>query len=358
MRFGIFLSYNRIYPPEHYDTNIYDERLEQAVLADELGYDIIWIPEHHMVHFFQVPSVTTLLTQIGLSVQCKVGAMVVLPLYRHPIITAGEVALVDNLLHGRLEIGLGRGAYAYEFERLDIPFDDARERLPEAIEVLEKIWHGPGGVSHEGKYYSFDTSHVWPRPYQTPHPPLWLGAQSTPTIEWGVKQGYHISNWPFVLPMSQVESVATTFHNALAAAGKQRGDQRLAILRGTWTAATEKDARKHVETVRTNNRIAILLHNFEQNADTRGYVPPDPIENEPTPDQAFENLIFGSPEQCFDKVRRYDELGVDDLLLMFDFGAPHEEVLESMRVFAEGVMEPYRARYGHDQGLAVTTAAA
>src|SRR4051794_28381493 len=116
MRFGIFLSYNRIHRPSEYTTNIYEERLEQAMEADRLGYEIIWIPEHHMIHFFQVPSVAVLMTQVGLNVQCKVGAMVVLPLYRHPLVTAGEVALVDNILKGRLEIGLGRGAYAYEFE--------------------------------------------------------------------------------------------------------------------------------------------------------------------------------------------------------------------------------------------------
>src|SRR5262249_23528853 len=130
------------------------------------------------------------------------------------------------------------------------------------------------------------------------------------------------------------------------------GDQRLAILRGAWAAETEQEARKAIQTVRTNNRIAILLHNFEQSADSRGYVPPDPIENEPTPDQAFDNLIFGSPEQCFAKVRRYPALGVDDLPLMFDFGGPNAEVMEAMRVFAEGVMKPYRAEYGVDRALA------
>src|SRR3954452_7801930 len=104
MRFGIFLAYERVHAPEHYaGGNLYDEMLEQAVLADQLGFEVIWIPEHHLIHYAQAPSATVLCTQIGLNVRCTVASMVVLATYRHPLITAGEIAAVDNILHGRFE---------------------------------------------------------------------------------------------------------------------------------------------------------------------------------------------------------------------------------------------------------------
>jgi len=164
-----------------------------------------------------------------------------------------------------------------------------------------------------------------------------------PTIEWAARGGYHVTNWPFLRDMSAVAGAAEVFHTAREEAGGVKGEQRLGILRGAFAAETEAEAAAHVEEALINHRINQRLHYFTQNADPRGIVAPDPVENEPTHEEIYENLIMGTPEQCLEKVERYEELGVDDLLLMFDYGASHEAVMESMRVFAEGVMEPYRA---------------
>ncbi len=342
MRFGIFLAYERTHAPEHYaGSNLYDEMLEQAVLADELGFEVIWIPEHHLIHFAQAPSSTVLCTQIGLNVGCTVASMVILATYRHPLITAGEIAAVDNILHGRFEVGLGRGAYPYEFERLQIPFDTARDHVWEAVEVLEQIWHSPdGGVEFHGQFYDFASSYVWPRPYQDPHPPLWIAGMTVPTIERAARAGYNVATWPFVREMAVVEEAARTFHAGRELAGGSRGLQRFGVLRGTYAARTEDEARAQAAEVLIGHRINQRLRNFEQNSDARGYVTPDPGPGEPTLDDICTNLIWGTPDQCLEKVRHYDELGVDDLLLSF-YGE-HDVAMESMRVFADGVMAPFR----------------
>jgi len=170
LKFGIFLSYQRIHPPEHYEDDLFEEKLAEAIEADRLGYDIVWVPEHHLIHFMQVPSIAVLATQIGMSVKCAVGTMVALLTYRHPLVTAGELALLDRVLGGRLELGVGRGAYEYEFERLGVPFKEGKDRFFEALDTLEKIWHSPDrAVSYEGRFASFDEAYVWPRPAQQPH---------------------------------------------------------------------------------------------------------------------------------------------------------------------------------------------
>jgi alkanesulfonate monooxygenase SsuD/methylene tetrahydromethanopterin reductase-like flavin-dependent oxidoreductase (luciferase family) len=342
MRFGIFLAYERTHAPGHYGgANLYDEMLEQAVLADELGFEVIWIPEHHLIHFAQAPSATVLCTQIGLNVRCTVATMVILATYRHPLITAGEIAAVDNILHGRFEVGLGRGAYPYEFERLQIPFDTAKERVWEAVEVLEQIWHSPdAGVEFRGEFFEFASSYVWPRPYQHPHPPLWIAGMTLPTIDRAARAGYNVTTWPFVREMAVLEDAARTFHAGREAAGGRRGEQRFGVLRGTYTARTEERARAQAAEVLIGHRINQRLRNFEENSDPRGYVTPDPGPGEPSLDDVYTNLIWGTPEQCLDKLRAYDALGVDDLLLSFH--GEHDVAMESMRVFAEGVMAPFR----------------
>jgi flavin-dependent trigonelline monooxygenase, oxygenase component len=344
LRFGIFLSYQRIYPPEHYQGDIFAEKLREAVEADRLGYEIIWVPEHHLIHFMQVPSVPVLATQIGLNVGCKVGTMVALLTYRHPLISAGELALVDRVLGGRLELGVGRGAYEYEYERLGVPFKEGKDRFQEALDTLEQIWHSPDrAVSYEGRFHSFQEAYVWPRPAQQPHPPIWYAAMTPPSIDWAARNGYHVTNWPFLRDMSDVANVAKTFHTAREEAGGVRGEQRLGILRGTFVARTEAEAAAHIEEALINHRINQRLHFFSQNADPRGVVAPDPVEDEPTDEQIYENMIMGTPEQCLKKIEQYEELGVDDLLLMFDYGPSHEAVLDSLRLFNEEVIRPYRA---------------
>jgi alkanesulfonate monooxygenase SsuD/methylene tetrahydromethanopterin reductase-like flavin-dependent oxidoreductase (luciferase family) len=346
LNFGIFLSYQRIHAPEAYEGQpLHLEKLTEAKLADQLGYDILWVPEHHLIHFMQAPSCMLLATQIGLNVETKVGTMVSLLTYRHPLISAGEIALTDQILGGRLELGVGRGAYEYEFEKLGIPFAEGKDRFAEALRAVEHIWNHPEGAApFEGKFWQFDAAYPWPQPAQHPHPPIWYAAMSEPSIEMAAAAGYHVTNWPFLAPMSRVKKVADTFHAARESGGGQRGEQKLGILRGAWCAETEKDARRHVETALLNHQINQRLHHFTQQADPRGYVAPEPLDDQPTDDEIYENLIMGTPEQCLEKVQEYDELGVDQILLMFDFGAPHDEVMRSMRLFAEEVMTPYRRR--------------
>jgi alkanesulfonate monooxygenase SsuD/methylene tetrahydromethanopterin reductase-like flavin-dependent oxidoreductase (luciferase family) len=348
LTFSIFLSYQRIHPPEAYaGTSLYQEKLVEAKEADELGYDLIWVPEHHLIHFMSAPSTFLLATQIGLNVNIRVGTMVSLLVYRHPLISAGEIALTDQILEGRLELGVGRGAYEYEFERMGIPFAEGKERFAEALRAVEHIWSSPdGAVKFDGDFWQFDSSYVWPQPVQQPHPPLWYAAMSEPSIQMAAAAGYHVTNWPFLAPMSRVAKVAETFHAAREEAGGQKGEQKLGILRGAWVAETEEKAREQVETALVNHRINQRLHHFTQRADPRGYVAPEPLEDEPTADEVYENLIMGTPEQCLEKLEQYTEVGVDQVLLMFDFGAPHEQVVESMRLFAEQVIRPYRERHG------------
>jgi alkanesulfonate monooxygenase SsuD/methylene tetrahydromethanopterin reductase-like flavin-dependent oxidoreductase (luciferase family) len=344
LRFGIFLSYQRIHTPEHYHGDLFAEKLREAIEADRLGYEIIWIPEHHLIHFMQVPSVPVLATQIGLNVRCKIGTMVALLTYRHPLISAGELALVDQVLHGRLELGVGRGAYEYEFERLGVPFSEGNDRFREALDTLEQVWHNEDrAISYQGRFHSFDETYVWPRPAQRPHPPMWYAAMSPPSVDWAVRHGYHVANWPFLRDMSSVANVAKIFHAGREATGGVRGQQRLGILRGAFCAPTEAEAASHIEEALINHRINQRLHFFTQNADRRAVVAPDPVEDEPTNEQIYENLIMGTPEQCLEKIERYDELGVDDILLMFDYGPSHKAVMDTLRLFAEEVMEPYRA---------------
>lgn len=343
MEFSIFLSHMRIHPDAHYRRNLYDEKLAEAKIADACGFCCLWVPEHHLIQYMQAPSGLLLLLHYGQHVKCPLGQMVNLLVYRHPLIGAGEIAQADQLLGGRLHVGVGRGAYEYEFRRLGISWETANEQFAECMDVLKKVWSSPeDGIEHAGRFFRFEKTYVWPRPMQTPHPPLWFAAMSPPGIEYGAQQGYNVSTWPFLAPMSMVEKNATAFVRARAKTGRTPASQKLSVMRPVYVARTEKKARASVETMLTNHRLSQRIREPGAQSDGMGFVSNARIPDEPTPDETFERMIVGTPQQCIDKLALYRDLGVDQFMAWFDFGMESEENLDTMRLFAEEVMPAFR----------------
>ncbi len=340
MEFSIFLSLQRIYPPASYDTSVFEDTRREAELAEALGYDMVWLPEHHLVHFIQAPNALMLAQYVGKDLRMRVGTMAVLLTTRHPLVTAGEIALTDNVLEGRLELGVGRGAYEYEFQKLGVPFEEGKARFGEALEILEKVWASPEySTSHRGEFWSFDEAAVWPHPIQRPNPPLWIAAMTPPTIAWAAAKGYHVSNWPFIRGMDQVAAVAQEFH-----ANRVRPEQKLAILMQTAPVRTEAQLEQRIDEALVNHRINQRLHFFTQNASASGYVKPEPLEIEPSRREVRDNLLFGYPDECLSKIEEYARLGVTQLMLFFDFGPSRDDVMEGLELFAKEVIVPFRSR--------------
>src|SRR5262249_1955920 len=132
---------------------MYDEMLEQAVLAEQIGMSSLWIPEHHFVNLLVHPS--PLLTAVRVAAATKsirIGTSVlVLPFYDMRRL-AGEIAQADQLMKGRLEVGVGRGAFKYEFDRLGVDVAESRERFDEALPLLEKLLSARSVSSETGSY--------------------------------------------------------------------------------------------------------------------------------------------------------------------------------------------------------------
>ena len=350
LEFSIFLSHMNVRPPVGGRTTLYEEKLAEAKLADECGFECIWVPEHHMGQYIAAPHGLMLCLHYGSQVSCKVGQMVNLLVYRHPLIGAGEIALGDVLLDGRLQLGVGRGAYNYEFKRLGIPWEIANDKFVEALDVIEKIFGSNEiGVSFKGKFYEFETSFVLPRPVQQPHPPIWYAAMTPPSIELAASRGYHVANWPFLRPTSFVEDVAQKFHQVREKHGIERGAQKLAVMRPVYVAQTEAKARECLPTMLDNHRISQHIRQIDAEPDDKGYIAPAPLDDEPTFDEALERMIAGSPQMCIDKLHQYAELGVDQFMAWFDFGMEHERNLDTIRMFSETVMAPFHKEQADDR---------
>ena len=171
------------------DHAVIEETIEQCVLADEMGFDYVWFVEHHFLTGFSMSPCPEViygaLSQRTKNIRLGFG-VVILP-YHHPIRVAERVAMVDHLTGGRVDLGTGRSA-PYEQTGMGVDPRDTREMWEESLSMIPKIWE-PGLFSWEGRFWNVPPREVRPKPYQQPHPPLWVAALQPSTYQLAAEKG-------------------------------------------------------------------------------------------------------------------------------------------------------------------------
>jgi alkanesulfonate monooxygenase SsuD/methylene tetrahydromethanopterin reductase-like flavin-dependent oxidoreductase (luciferase family) len=341
VRFGLFILFEWPGPARSFAT-MYEELLEQIEYAEEQGLEVVWLAEHHFVSYSASPSpLMFAIKAAGRTRRIRFGTgVLVLPFY-HPLRLAGEVAVADILTGGRLEIGVGRGAYPYEFERYAVPFTEGRDRTQECLEIMLRAWQ-EDNIAHQGRFHSFPPVTVLPKPLQRPHPPIWIAALSPESFKYAIARGHHLLSTVFRDPLDKVAEKIDVYHRALKDAGKVEADCDLGILRIAYVADTEAAAREALPHVVKSHRTWHHLH-FGTESVRGGVVSSDPVENEPSPEEAYERLVIGSPERCIRQIQALEAVGVKLLLMNMNFGnMTHRETMRSLRLFGQEILPAFR----------------
>ena len=190
MHFGLFVEQMRRGVSQ---VEAFRETFDLADLAETWGIDCLWLGE---IHFDPVRSVISASLQVASSIatrtrRLRVGtAVTVLPL-NHPLRIAEEVATLDQISEGRLEFGIGRSGVVRSYDAYGIPYGESQGRFREALEIILQAWKGEP-FSYDGQFYRVQNATVTPRPYQTPHPPLRMAANSDETFPAVAKMGLPI----------------------------------------------------------------------------------------------------------------------------------------------------------------------
>ena len=168
---------------------VIEETIEQCMLAEEMGFDAIWFVEHHFLTTFSMSPCPEILLS-ALAVQTKrirLGFGVVVLPYHHPVRVAERIAMLDHLSHGRVEFGTGRSA-AYEQTGMGIDPRLTREMWEESLSMIPNIWRSDN-FEWEGRFWNVPPREVLPKPYQKPHPPIWVAALQPATYEIAAQKG-------------------------------------------------------------------------------------------------------------------------------------------------------------------------
>ena len=293
-RFGIMYDCRRTPDSQLTMTDVYDATIDQAVLADQLGFDHVWFTEHHFLADGYLPAFQPLAGAIAARTErIRISTdIALLPLY-HPIRLAEELAILDHISHGRMEFGIGMGYVPKEFETFGVPLKNRVSMTEEGIQILRLAW-ADGPFSFHGKRYQLNDVEVHPKPVQAGGPPLWIAAMSTA----GAMRAARFST--NLLPQGKQSEVLEPY----LAAVENPTDRRVGIIRSFYVS---DDRERDWPIIKKAERFRMSIYNdfMQATPDDYGWGEPGGI-----PQSAF----MGTADECVDEivgfVRKY---GVTDI---------------------------------------------
>lgn len=322
---------------------IYRKHLDLCVAAEELGYDTVWLTEHHFVPDGYSPSLLPIAGAIAARTRrIRIGTFVLLLPLHNPLRVAEDAATVDLISNGRLELGLGQGYRVDEFAGFNIPRKERGARLEEGAEIIRRAWT-EDSFSFEGRFNRLTNVTLSPRPAQRPHPPLWLAARGPKSIARLARNGYHLCG-------TGGPDQQQMYDEALKAHGRNPADFKIAQLRNAFVARTREQAWDQTERG-LHYMLSCYGDWFREAHDLAGddqygkNIPPvGQLRHSDTASFFGEPLIVGTPADAIGMIEDYvRRTRVTHLVLYMAVpGVDAAAVHASMALFAAEVMPHFR----------------
>ena len=333
MRFGLFGGAKSAGTGPDADSQGYRQFIDYIVRAEELGFESLFMVEHHFTGVGQVSASLNLLTYLAAKTsRIRLGTAVVVLPWHNPVLLAEQAATLDLLSGGRFDFGIGKGYRKNEFAGFCIDQDEADARFEECLTFLRKAWTSDGRFSHHGRFWNFDDIVVEPRPVQQPHPPFWMAAGSFESIRRAAKNGFNLlldQLAPVELSLERVQ----VFRDALEQAGLGRHDRQVALARSLQIAETAEEVN---EAVAIRQRVLSRIGDLARGPGAEKYTDEAGIKAAGLAEDS--SSLIGSPAAIADRLQTIAEGGVDTVLLIDPKGDPR-----SLERFAEVIAPQVKA---------------
>jgi alkanesulfonate monooxygenase SsuD/methylene tetrahydromethanopterin reductase-like flavin-dependent oxidoreductase (luciferase family) len=367
MRFALFyeIPVPRPWGPDS-ERLAYEHTLEQAVAGDRWGWDAIWTVEHHFLEEYSHCSNPEVLYGAIAArterIRLGYGVRLMPKPYNHPVRTAESVAVLDLISGGRVDVGTGRSATRAELEGFGIDPADTRAMWKEAIEHVVGCWTNDE-YEFAGEHWSMPRRRVLPKPIQKPHPPLWGATSSDDGHAEVGRLGLGLCSFAVGLPPEEVKAKidiyreavrgcttpighwvhdeAATFTMAVCAPDR---DEALAVARESFEWYPKAGARQIATLTGYMAERHQDLGNYAYAADM-AKVADDGLLDLLTLEYLAETgaCVVGTPDDCYEMCRRYEEAGVDLLLCLVNpYAIPHEAVLQTIELLGREVIPRFR----------------
>ncbi|MBW2421958.1 MAG: LLM class flavin-dependent oxidoreductase [Deltaproteobacteria bacterium] len=350
MCFGMLhLFENPVHKSEH---DIIHEQMELMRAAEDLDFDSVWPAEHHFTEYGYCASPALSLAAIASETKrIRLGTGIVILPMNHPLRVAEDYAFLDHLSNGRIDLGVGRGYQPLEFDRYGIEQSTTRGQFHEALDVIRQAWTQET-VNFEGEHYRFHDVPVRPKPFQQPHPPIWMAALSPDTFEMAGRYGLDIM-YGSVFGLSPENAVLrrADYYRGLRAAGHSTEGRQAGCLTMIYVADTMEQARaefrdpvlwyyKTISKYVAPPKGQAAVKSYEMYAAFRDLLADidwdDLLEREA--------VICGDPDYVGERLQEYQQVyGFTELLCWTRLGGlDHKKVLRSMELMQDKVIPRLR----------------
>ena len=374
MKFGYFCNLtNTTHKPY---TQVLDETRDIATYCDSTGWNSIWFTEHHLNHEGMDACPNPLMMSADIAARTKdirIGQAANIITFWNPLRVAEDIAMLDHMSGGRIEVGLGRGVYGREAIHMNVEADLKDQgknfRLfDESLQIIKKAWTQEL-FSHKGEFYTYPApDFIWqhdmsppspdlvdmetnelkqiglvPRPLQTPHPPLWQVVDGHMSIDWAARNGLNTIMWiPTVKALKQRFEVYQKAKSEAENRDVPLGEG-VCLVRDMFVADSMDEAEEKAgEGILTYLRWIAHWRGLGNHMDPGEELPETPGKLDLLTYDFLHprNLLFGTPDYVAGKIEELrDELNLQNLQVWSNFpGVPHEHVMKSVRMFTEQVM--------------------
>ncbi|MDQ0419471.1 alkanesulfonate monooxygenase SsuD/methylene tetrahydromethanopterin reductase-like flavin-dependent oxidoreductase (luciferase family) [Peteryoungia aggregata LMG 23059] len=344
MKFSLFVHMERLDASQTH-TQLYEEFIQLCEIADRGGMHAIWTGEHHAMDFTIAPNPFINLADLARRTKnVRLGTGTVIAPFWHPIKLAGEAAMTDIISDGRLDIGIARGAYGFEYERLLPGLDawGAGQRMRELIPAVKGIWGGD--YAHQGEFWQFPSTTSAPKPVQEPHPPIWVAARDPNSHEFAVANGCNVQVTPLWNGDPEIEALMGRFNTACEKAPDQPRPKIMLLLH-TYVGSDAVDVEQATKEVSVYYNYFSAW--FKNEKPIRQGLIERLTEEEMSgnaalsPDVMRKNLPIGTADEVVARLKAYEALGYDEYSMWIDTGMSFERKKASLERFIADVMPAF-----------------
>ncbi len=344
MKFSLFIHLERISADEN-QSKLYAEFLELCEIADTGGMHAIWTGEHHAMNFTISPNPFISLVDLARRTKnVRLGTGTVIAPFWHPIRLAGEAAMADIIMDGRLDLGIARGAYSYEYERMVPGLDawGAGQRMRELIPAVQNLWQGD--YAHDGEFWQFPATSSSPKPVQDPHPPIWVAARDPSSHEFAVANGCNVQVTPLWMGDGEITSLMDRFKDACAK-NPDIPRPEIMLLNHTYVADSVEDAQLAAEEI---NKFYCYFGAWFKNERSVSQGLIDPLSDAEIDAHPFysaeamlRDKVIATPADVIARLKTYEAMGYDQYSFWIDSGMSFERKKASLERFVTQVMPAF-----------------
>ena len=323
------------------------EALEGIELADGLGFEGVWLGEHHFSRHGILSGIFSFAGHVAARTKnMRIGTAVVVLPFHNPILVAEEAAMLDVLSGGRLDLGVGAGYQRMEFNGIGVDIEESRDRFSEYLDVMIEAWTKET-VTYHGKFVNIDDVWVIPKPVQKPHPPLYVAVSTSPaSADAAAKRGLPVILGGPTATMGQASEALATWRARMEHYGHPHAHLDPPVLMNVYVAPTKEEAER--DPAGFENFTVNVLAKVGSPARKDGTFPAG-YESWATRQQDREiastsgtRRLSGTPDMVIEQVEKFRAQGINHIFGWFGFpGMPHDKVMRSIDLFATKVMPAF-----------------